>query len=123
MNCAKDIMTTDVGTVTELALVSITAVLSESLHVRHIPVLDQENKPVGMISLRELFKSQQEARTDEFLPAREVMSTEVISAKPEASLVELAELMLKHNVSSIVIVENERMVGIVTERDFLKTFV
>ena len=48
---------------------------------------------------------------------REVMTEEVVTAAPERTVREIAELMRERNVGSVVLVESERPVGFVTDRD------
>lgn len=49
---------------------------------------------------------------------RDVMNPSVITGKEDASIIEIARIMKENNVGSVVIVdENKRGVGIVTERD------
>ena len=47
----------------------------------------------------------------------------VYSIAPEATLAELAEALVRHNCGSLVVMHEGRMVGIITERDFLKSYV
>jgi CBS domain-containing protein len=44
---------------------------------------------------------------------------DVMTVSPEATLVEIAERMRDHHVGSVVVVENDRPVGIVTDRDIV----
>jgi CBS domain-containing protein len=48
---------------------------------------------------------------------QEVMTGEVVTAAPERPVREIAELMRERNVGSVVLVEDERPVGFVTDRD------
>ena len=48
---------------------------------------------------------------------REVMTDEVVTAAPERTVREIAELMRERNVGSVVIVRDDRPVGFVTDRD------
>lgn len=51
----------------------------------------------------------------------ELMTEEVITIAPEASILEAARLMLQHNISGLPVVDAARnLVGIVTEGDFLR---
>lgn len=50
----------------------------------------------------------------------EVMTTSVIGTGPSASVAEIAELMDKHNIGSVVIREGSDVLGIITERDIIK---
>jgi CBS domain-containing protein len=48
---------------------------------------------------------------------REVMTEQVVTAAPERTVREIAELMRERNVGSVVLVRDERPVGFVTDRD------
>lgn len=49
----------------------------------------------------------------------DVMSIDVITIDPDASIKEAARLMVEHRVSGLPVVEAEKLVGIITEADFL----
>ncbi|HYM91031.1 MAG TPA: CBS domain-containing protein [bacterium] len=53
--------------------------------------------------------------------AAELMTTPVITARPEASFRELIHLMTSHGINRIPIVEGGRVIGIVTRADLLRT--
>ena len=48
---------------------------------------------------------------------REVMTAEVVTAAPDRTVREIAELMRERNVGSVVIVQDDRPTGFVTDRD------
>lgn len=50
---------------------------------------------------------------------RDVMSTYMITIRPDETIVTAATKMVAETISCLVVVENERIAGIVTERDFL----
>jgi CBS domain-containing protein len=50
----------------------------------------------------------------------EVMVRKVITAKPDTNLTEIARLMRKNHIGSIIIVKSKVPVGILTEGDFIK---
>ena len=49
---------------------------------------------------------------------KEIMNPNVVSLGPNASLKDAAELMAQQKIGSIVIVDNNEPIGIITERDF-----
>lgn len=53
------------------------------------------------------------------MPLSSIARKNVVTAKPDATLEQLAKLMEKHNVGSVVIVEGKKPVGIVTDRDLV----
>jgi CBS domain-containing protein len=101
-------------------------------NVARLPVLD-EKKVVGIISdveialafasLKKSFSlGRQKHRLDELL-VKDVMRTPVVLSNPSMSIYDAAQLMLKQNVGALPLLENEKLVGMVTRTDLLKTIV
>jgi CBS domain-containing protein len=55
--------------------------------------------------------------------AREIMSNKVITIESNVSTAEIAKIMEKNMVSSVVITKNQKSIGIVTERDLVSKIV
>jgi IMP dehydrogenase len=51
---------------------------------------------------------------------KEIMITDVATTTSGQSLAEAARLMEEKNIGSLAVLENHKLVGIITERDFLK---
>jgi len=51
---------------------------------------------------------------------KEIMVTNVVTTSPDSKLVEAAKIMEEKNIGSLVVIDRERVVGILTERDFLR---
>lgn len=101
-------------------------------NIARLPVVD-EKKLVGIISdmeiafaFADLKKSfslgKQKHQLDELL-VKDVMRSPVLWATPSMSICDTAQLMLKHNIGSLPVIENETLVGMVTRTDLLKTIV
>lgn len=56
------------------------------------------------------------------IKASEVMSRKVVTATEDEKLSRIAEKMLEARVSSVVVLSGKKVVGIVTEKDFVKFF-
>lgn len=55
------------------------------------------------------------------MKARDVMTSSVVTVGPDTSLLAAGGLMLRHDISGLPVVDKEaRLVGIITERDFLR---
>jgi len=54
---------------------------------------------------------------------KEVMSKKVITIRPDMTLLEVAELMEKHNFNRFPVVENEKLVGLVARADLVKALI
>ncbi len=53
------------------------------------------------------------------MPVKEIMSVNVVTMPPDATVFEVAKSMTKIDIGSIVIVEAERAIGIITETDIV----
>ncbi|MBD3407329.1 MAG: CBS domain-containing protein [Candidatus Lokiarchaeota archaeon] len=51
---------------------------------------------------------------------KHIMSSPVVAVRPSDSLLEAFEKMKKHDISSLAVVEDDELVGIMTKRDFLQ---
>ena len=54
------------------------------------------------------------------IPLSEVMSSPVVTARPDETLQTLARRMVRHGIGCVVVKDHGRVVGIVTERDILR---
>lgn len=116
------VMTTDVFTVTPEDLVDLAASLMEWEHIRHVPVEDHEGLLVGLVSHRTMLRIVGSGLgTGQSAPVavREIMTPDPVSVEPETDVLEAISVMRKHKVSCLPVTRDGRLVGIVTERDFL----
>ncbi len=54
------------------------------------------------------------------IPVKEIMSTKPVSTKPDADSLSAARLMAKHDISFLPVVEDNILIGLITEGDILK---
>lgn len=96
--------------------------------VRHLPVVRGEEL-VGLITHRDLLRAQikalghaegGECATLVTLPAGEYMTTNVLTTEPDAHPADVARKMLQHKVGCLPVVDNGKLVGIISEADFVK---
>ena len=120
MDKAEDIMSDDVFRLMPTASLNLLEVTAESLHLRHIPVVDDKDRPIGMVSIRDVVKYLTSDGATLFAPVKAVMTEGVECALRTTPVTEIAQIMREKNISAVPIVEKEKIVGIVTERDFLK---
>ncbi len=128
----KDIMTTNVFTLYEDDNLRVLSELMNWRNIRHIPVVDQENHLVGLMTHRDFLKialsnlsgiSESEANhVYEDIPIGEVMIRNVASVGQETPLFEAADLMASEKYGCLPVVEQGRLTGIVTEADFVRAF-
>jgi acetoin utilization protein AcuB len=90
-------------------------------HVRHLPVLSA-GKLVGVISLRDLYFIETLPDVDpESVLVSEAMSSDTFTASPDTPLTDVVREMAENKYGSVVLVEDERVVGVFTTIDALRT--
>jgi PAS domain S-box-containing protein len=94
--------------------------------IRHLPIVDDEGKLLGTITPNCIRQVLQPMNLLRMRQVTEVMTTRVIRAFPNASVLSLARLMTEHQVSCVVIVEQGLAaadyypIGVITERDIVQ---
>lgn len=87
--------------------------------VRHLPVVDDKEHVIGVLSNRDLFRSP--PPPGQTLRVADVMTRMVVTVTPDTPAHEAAELMLERKIGSLpVINDEEKLVGVITETDFLQ---
>lgn len=97
---------------------------------RHLPVLDEQGKLVGIVSQRDLFQSGllralgygSRARDSVLMSVvvKEVMTDEVHTTTPETALADAARLMYERKIGCLPVVDSGALLGILTEGDFVR---
>ena len=78
---------------------------------------DGEGRPLGIVTLHDVLDRIAIPQIDLDQPVINVMSTQLSSLPPQALAHEAALLMAKQGFRHVLIVENERLVGLVSEKD------
>jgi CBS domain-containing protein len=128
----SDIMTREVVTLYEEDNLERVSRELARFRFRHLPVVD-DGKLVGMLSQRDLLRATmagiesspmsraREARYLEETFVRDLMRTDVKTARPEESLRDAAKRMLEGHFGALPVVDGDGMlVGIVTENDIVR---
>lgn len=126
----REVMAHPVITMYESALTDLLSTINmlQQYQIRHLPILGESERLVGLLTHESL---RQTSRPVDLLRLRlvsEVMTSQVICAESDVLMLAIAQLMAKHRVSSVMIVEISRSeseswqipVGIVTERDIVQ---
>lgn len=86
--------------------------------IRHLPVVEGK-RVVGMVTDRDLKR----VAASPAIPVSGVMTKPVITVKPDSLIEEAAQLLVAHKIGGLPVVEEDRLVGILTETDVLEAFV
>jgi acetoin utilization protein AcuB len=88
----------------------------EERQVRHLPVLDDNGALVGIVSEKELLRASSGDSVEE------IMTRDVITVTEYTALEEAARIMTDHRISSLPVVRDGKLVGIITETDLFQIF-
>ncbi len=116
-------MTTDLFTVTEDEIVDLVANIMDWRRIRHVPVEDSRHRLVGLVSYRSLlrFLARGEASVpDQPVWVREVMEKNLVTIGPETTTQEAIRIMREKRISCLPVLQQGRLVGMVTEGNFLE---
>ena len=128
----RDFMTPNVVTVRPDDTIAKAYELMLDNRFRHLVVVDADGDLVGLLTHRDLLRHALIERTD--LPlslqrgvlrrirVEEVMTSEVETAEPGQWLQEVALVMFENKYGCVPVVEGSRVVGILTEADFVRFF-
>lgn len=126
----KDVMNREVQTVGRNDQIGFADKLMTELRIRHLPVLDEDGVVCAVLSQRDLFRgallrslgygSRAEERLMKQVVVKEAMSASVVTTTGEASVAEAARIMIEHRIGCLPVVEDGRLVGIVTETDLVR---
>jgi CBS domain-containing protein len=121
----KDCMTTQVATTSPT--VSITKALRILLDNKQsaAPVITEDGKLAGLISEADCMKSalNRSIYPDSDSTVSDQMTTEVQTVTPETKLTQAAEIFLNHKRRMLPVVEDGKLVGIVTRHHILRALI
>ncbi|MBD3157562.1 MAG: CBS domain-containing protein [Candidatus Lokiarchaeota archaeon] len=128
----QSVMTSDPFTVSPEETISQVLSLFRMQGFSHAPVVERGDLQ-GIVSIQDIMDivyhaEDRSTRGDRAgnkeplsnMEIRTVMSAPVYAARPDETLQEAAQKMRDHDISSLVVIEDERVTGIVTKKDFLE---
>jgi CBS domain-containing protein len=123
-------MTSDVVTLERNEKLVVADDVMKLGRIRHLPIVDGDGALVGIVSQRDLFHSglmkalgygsHAQRNALDMLVVKEAMKSDVATTSPDTPLVEAAKVMLERKIGCLVVLEAEKIVGILTEGDFVK---
>lgn len=119
MPSVRSIMTESVQTIHRDAYVSEVAGIFDAQKISGAPLVDDANDPVGVISKTDVSHFEFIGGDPYSARAWEIASPSVITIEVSASLEEAARTMLEHNVHRVIVVEDGKIVGILSSLDFV----
>ena len=129
MKSVRDLMSRPVKTLERNDMLSIADTIMRNERIRHLPVLDDAGRLVGIVSQRDLFFNAlvralghgtgARDRTLGAIPVKEVMQEDVVTTTSETLIAEAAQMMVDRKIGCLPVVEGNAVVGILSESDIV----
>jgi CBS domain-containing protein len=127
----RDLMSRDVATVRRNDQLLIADDLMQLGRIRHTPVLDDDGQQVvGVLSQRDLFRgalaralgygAHAQQKMLGMLLVKDVMTNDPVTTTPDTPIADAARLMLERKIGCLPVVEGGKLIGILTESDFVR---
>jgi len=117
----ESVMVVDVVTVGAEATVGEAVELMNKNEIGCLVVVDEEEKPVGIITERDLLKRVLAKRKDPVRSkVKDIMSKPLVTGTPHMDIEAAVRLMFKHKIKKLPVVENGRLIGLVTLTDLVR---
>ena len=117
----ENVMVSDVITVEAEATVRQAVDLMNKHEIGCLIIVDEEEKPVGILTERDLLRRVLAKRKDPVrIKVSQVMSKPLVTGTPHMDLEAAARLMFKKKIKKLPVVENGQLVGLVTLTDMVR---
>lgn len=127
MITVSEIMTTQVTTLDISASISAAKEIMKEEDIRHIPIVNDQRYPIGIVTQRDILKAQpsnldhdKSQHIDESkVSVSEIMTEKVAYTYPEEPLRSAGLKIQKHRYGCLPVMQNDQLVGIITDTDFV----
>lgn len=142
---ARELMTANVYKILATATIGEAVGLLKTHTISGLPVVDAQDRLLGVITGGDVLRAVQQRAQKIYhtllgpthvvideevwrqdrkrlleLPVQKMMSRGVITVSPQTPVGEIAELMLTQNVRRVFVVEQDRMIGVITRNDIVR---
>ena len=101
--------------------------LCKSARIRRLPVVDAEDQVIGLVTRNMLEQFLAKAPSPGVMKRQhsieQVMVSPALSVSPDYPLEEAARLMVVHKIGSLPVIDQGKLIGIITETDIFRQFV
>lgn len=119
---SKDLMVIDPITIPVSASITDAIELMKTNSIRHLPVVNSDNMLRGFVTLADLKRGLIPSMLSD-LDLTDLMILNPITVGPEDDIEIAAQLIYKHKISGMPVIQHGKLVGILTESDILRAFI
>ena len=129
----RDVMTEVLVTLHVGDRVSLADRIMQLARIRHLPVIDDDHRLVGLVTHRDLLAAaassaeglsdQEDWRLKRTIDVATIMQRHVLTVTTSTPVIDAAKLLRKHVFGCLPVVDGDRLVGLVTEADLVEALV
>lgn len=117
VNTVADLMSRDVVTLSPRHHIKRAAQEMRLGRIRHVPIVDKEGALVGLVTQRDVLAAGENLAR----PVTEIMKADVKTVRASTRAYEAAYLLLRYDIGCVPVTEtNGRLIGIITDTDFVR---
>ena len=128
--CVRDLMSSDLVTLHRAQSLSLAEETMKIRRIRHLPVVDDDFHLVGLVTHRDILAAKvsilprlgkaEQSSLELAVPVSNIMQTDIWTVEPTMAADKAAKMLHDHKFGCLPVVLDARLVGIVTEADFLR---
>jgi len=117
----EQIMSRDLFTMNEEDLIDIAPNLMVWKKVRYILIENESGELAGLVTIGHLGRhySLRKKEDQQMPPIKTIMTTDLVTVPPDKLTIEAIDLMEENNIGCLPVVDGKKLVGVLTEKDFL----
>ncbi len=119
----KDIIRSDFKALNVKDSIDIALDLMDNLKVNGMPVLDDDKNLVGMVVKADIYRFMIQPGHYDTYPVELIMSKSVIIANSDEDVITIANRLRKNDIVAMPVVENNKLLGLITIEDILDYFI
>ncbi|MEH7524122.1 acetoin utilization AcuB family protein [Bacillus sp. JJ1503] len=126
----EEIMWTEVVALSKDDSIAKAIKLMNEKKIRHLPIIDENQRLIGLVTDRDIRDATPSIlfETEKFKellqnPLKMIMKTDIITGHPLDFVEEISAILYEHRIGCLPILKDDKLVGIVTETDLLRTLV
>lgn len=130
MKTVADLMVTQLITLSENDSLATAKAIMQEKSIRNIPIVNESNECVGILTQREYlrhafylvsqFGIQQISKKEQQTSIANAMNKDILTISPSMTLDTAAEFFIENKYGCLPVIENNKLVGILTPVDFVK---
>jgi CBS domain-containing protein len=120
MRLVRDIMATNVQTLHRNTVISEVEKVFLTHNIGGAPIMDDTGTAVGFISKSDISRFDSTGDDPFYARAYEIANPKLIATEPSASVEEAAQLMLDEHVHHLVVLDGQKIVGVLSAFDFVR---